>query len=147
MFQAIPLIFTDTKGFNMSESGLVFTGVGIGTSLGSVLYVWTCRSYSGLAAKWKGFPPPENRLFAAMIGSPILTIGCFWLGWSGQYTAVPWYVPAISTIFVGTGIASIFMSFLVSSGRAPVLVKLTPLPRAGVPCGYIPNVQCLCPRC
>ena len=48
-----------------------------------------------------------------MIGSPILVIGIFWLGWTGQYENIPWYVPALSTIFLGVGISLIFMSFLV----------------------------------
>ena len=48
-----------------------------------------------------------------MIGSPTLVIGIFLLGWTGQYPSIPWYVPAISTIFIGAGIGLIFMSFLV----------------------------------
>jgi hypothetical protein len=49
-----------------------------------------------------------------MIGGPVLVIGIFWLGWTGNYpSSVPWYVPALSTIFVGTGISLIFISFLV----------------------------------
>jgi hypothetical protein len=47
-----------------------------------------------------------------MIASPALVIGCFWLGWSGNYAAVPWYVPALSTILIGFAISLIFMSFL-----------------------------------
>ena len=47
------------------------------------------------------------------VGSPILVIGIFWLGWTGQYASIPWYVPALSTIFLGIGISSIFISFLV----------------------------------
>ena len=48
-----------------------------------------------------------------MIGSPVLVIGIFWLGWTGQYANIPWYVPALSTIFLGAGISLIFMSFVV----------------------------------
>lgn len=113
VFQAIPVIFITIKGFTISQTGLVFIGVGIGTTIGSAINVWASRRYPALIKKWKGFPPPENRLICAMIGSPILVVGCFWLGWTGQYESVPWYVPAISTIFVGVGISAIFMSFLV----------------------------------
>ena len=53
-----------------------------------------------------------------MIGSPALVIGIFWLGWTGQYANIPWYVPALSTIVLGAGISLIFMSFLVcTSGQ------------------------------
>ncbi|KAJ2916645.1 hypothetical protein MD484_g3772, partial [Candolleomyces efflorescens] len=112
LFQAIPVIFVTVQGFTISQTGLVFIGVGIGTTIGSAINVWASRRYPALIKKWKGFPPPENRLICAMIGSPILVVGCFWLGWTGQYESVPWYVPAISTIFVGVGISAIFMSFL-----------------------------------
>ena len=79
-----------------------------------IVVEWGPHSYyPEVIKKWKGFPPPENRLFGAMIGSPVLVIGIFWLGWTGQYANIPWYVPALSTIFFGVGISLIFMSFLV----------------------------------
>jgi len=67
-----------------------------------------------LAEKWEGFPPPEKRLAGAIIGGPLLMIGCFWLGWTGEYSHIPWYVPMLSTIFIGCGVNLVFSSFLVS---------------------------------
>jgi DHA1 family multidrug resistance protein-like MFS transporter len=100
--------------FHLHTNGLIFIGIGIGTALGAVINWRTISHYPKLVQKWKGFPPPEERLYSSMIGSPVLVIGIFWLGWSGNYpSSVPWYVPALSTIFVGTGISLIFMSFLV----------------------------------
>ncbi|EAU86587.2 multidrug transporter [Coprinopsis cinerea okayama7 len=112
LFSAFPVIFIGTRGFTIAQTGLVFIGVGIGTSIGAIVNVITSLHYPELIKKWKGFPPPENRLFSAMIGSPTLVIGAFWLGWTGQYSSIPWYVPAISTVVVGAGISMIFMSFL-----------------------------------
>lgn len=91
----------------------MFIGVGIGTTIGSLINVFTTAHYPQLIAKWKGFPPPEQRLFGAMIGSPALVIGAFWLGWTGEYSSIPWYVPGLSTIIIGMGISLIFISFLV----------------------------------
>jgi len=101
------------RGFTISENGLTFIGVGIGTTLASIINHLATAHYPALIKKWRGFPPPEGRLYGAMIGSPVLVIGIFLLGWTGQYPSIPWYVPAISTIFVGAGIGVIFMSFLV----------------------------------
>ena len=101
------------RGFNTWQNGLIFIGVGIGTTLGSIINVLTNKHYPELIKKWKGFPPPEERLFGAMIGAPALVVGAFWLGWTGNYPSVGWYVPALATIVVGTGINLIFMSFLV----------------------------------
>ena len=107
------LFFIEKRGFTIAQDGLIFIGVGTGTTVGAIISYFTTVHYPELIKKWKGFPPPENRLFGAMIGSPILVIGIFWLGWTGQYANIPWYVPALSTIFLGVGISLIFMSFLV----------------------------------
>jgi DHA1 family multidrug resistance protein-like MFS transporter len=113
VLEAFPIIFIVRRGFTIAQDSLIFIGIGIGTTIGSVINYYTTVHYSELIKKWKGFPPPENRLFGAMIGSPMLVIGIFWLGWTGQYANIPWYVPALSTIFVGVGISLIYMSFLV----------------------------------
>ena len=114
MFEAFPIIFYEIRGFTIGESGLIFLGIGICTTLGSFINILTVRHYKTLVPKWRGFPPPEQRLFGAMIGSPVLALGVFWLGWTGNYASISWVAPAISTIFIGTGISLIFMSFLVS---------------------------------
>ncbi|KAF9458424.1 multidrug transporter [Collybia nuda] len=112
LFQAFPIVFMNRRGFTIAQDGLMFIGVGIGTSIGSLINVFTTAHYPELIKKWKGFPPPEHRLFGAMLGSPLLVIGAFWLGWTGEYSSIPWYVPGLSTIVIGMGISLIFMSFL-----------------------------------
>lgn len=114
VFQAFPIVFISRRGFTIAQDGLIFIGVGIGTSIGSCINLYTIAHYPQLIVKWKGFPPPEQRLYGAMLGSPLLVVGIFWLGWTGEYSSVPWYVPGLSTIAIGTGISLIFMSFLVS---------------------------------
>ncbi|KAJ8094493.1 hypothetical protein AAF712_012803 [Marasmius tenuissimus] len=111
LFQALPLIFMKTRGFTIGQSGLIFIGVGIGTTLGSIINHLCSLHYPKLVQKWKGFPPPEQRLFGAMIGAPALVIGGFWLGWTGEYSSVHWAVPAVATVFIGMGISLIFISF------------------------------------
>ena len=65
----------ETRGFTIWQNGLIFIGVGIGTTLGAGLTLVTSLHYPKLVAKWKGFPPPEERLYGAMIGAPCLVIG------------------------------------------------------------------------
>ncbi|KAG5652152.1 hypothetical protein H0H81_006136 [Sphagnurus paluster] len=112
LFQAFPIIFIGKRGFTIGQDGLIFIGIGIGTSLGSFLNYRLTAHYPELIKKWRGFPPPEQRLYGAMIGGPCLVIGAFWLGWTGEYSSIPWYVPALSTIVIGMSISMIFMSFL-----------------------------------
>ncbi|KAI0946742.1 hypothetical protein AcW1_010117 [Taiwanofungus camphoratus] len=111
LFEALPVIFVGTRGFNIGESGLVFIGVGIGTSIGAASFKPLTSHYPRLLVKWRGFPPPEERLFGAMLGGPSLVIGCFWLGWTGNYPSVPWYVPALGTIPIGASVSMVFISF------------------------------------
>ncbi|KAK0440401.1 MFS polyamine transporter [Desarmillaria tabescens] len=93
LFEAIPIIFIETRGFTLWENGLIFIGVGIGTTLGAIINILLLPALS-------------------RVGAPCLIIGAFWLGWTGQYASIKWYVPAISTIFIGASISLIFMSFL-----------------------------------
>jgi len=112
LFEAIPVIFVGTRGFNIGENGLIFIGVGIGTTLGAAAFKPLTAHYPMLMQKWRGFPPPEQRLFGAMLGGPSLVLGCFWLGWTGNYPSVPWYVPALGTIPIGMSVSMIFISFI-----------------------------------
>jgi DHA1 family multidrug resistance protein-like MFS transporter len=61
LFSVIPIIFQGNRGFNPGESGLVFIGVGLGTTIGAAVSVWTQRGYPELLRKWHGHPPPEHR--------------------------------------------------------------------------------------
>ncbi|KDQ51848.1 hypothetical protein JAAARDRAFT_163244 [Jaapia argillacea MUCL 33604] len=112
LFESLPIIFIERRGFTLSQNGLIFIGVGLGTTLGSIFNFLLSRRYPALIKKWKGFPPPENRLFGAMYAGPLLVVGSLWLGWSGEYASVPWYVPALSTVLIGMSVSLVFMSFL-----------------------------------
>ena len=115
MFEAFPVIFIHIRHFTIPHDGLVFIGLGIGSVIATLTNIWFLRPYPQLMTEWRGFPPPEKRLKAAMVGTPLLAISIFLLGWTGNYESVPWYVPALTTIPLGTGIVLVFMSFLVRS--------------------------------
>lgn len=113
MFEAFPVIFVERHGFTLSQNGLIFIGVGIGSTLGALTNFYFSLQYSKHIDHWKGFPPAEYRLYGAMVGGPALVVGAFWLGWTGEYASVHWAVPAVATIVLGFAISLIFMSFLV----------------------------------
>ncbi|KAH9941408.1 MFS polyamine transporter [Amylocystis lapponica] len=112
LFEALPIIFISLRGFSLGQSGLIFIGVGIGTTIGAMSFVVLTSHYPRLLVEWHGFPPPEQRLFCAMIGGPLLVVGAFWLGWTGNYASVPWYVPALATIPIGASVSMVFISFI-----------------------------------
>jgi MFS transporter, DHA1 family, multidrug resistance protein len=102
----------EKRGLTLTQNGLIFIAVGLGTSLGSYIFYLLSRHYPALIKKWRGFPPAEERLYGAMIAGPTLVVGIFWLGWSGQYSSVHWVVPALALVLVGMSISLVFMSFL-----------------------------------
>ncbi|KAF9018948.1 major facilitator superfamily domain-containing protein, partial [Rhodocollybia butyracea] len=111
LLEAFPVIFS-TRNFTLSQEGMVFIGLGIGSILTTAMNLYYARQVNKIIPKWKGFPPAEMRLYSGMIGSVMLVISTFWLGWSGNYVSVIWWVPAISTIFVGMAISAIFTSLI-----------------------------------
>ncbi|EIM87761.1 MFS general substrate transporter [Stereum hirsutum FP-91666 SS1] len=113
LFETFPIIFIKHYDFTVSQSGLIFIGIMIGVLFAGVVNVVTMRPYPEAIIYWRGFPPPEMRLYGAMIAGPCLVVGTFFMGWTSQYAGpVPWYVPALSTPFIGTGVTLIFMSFM-----------------------------------
>jgi len=125
VLQAFPIIFIEKHGFTTVQSSLVFIGVAIGTTIGALINWRMTINYPQLIQKWKGFPPPEERLLGSMLGCPLVVIGIFWLGWTGHYPSVPWYVPALSTVCLGIGVCLIFVSFLVCSVTPCVVAIIT----------------------
>jgi hypothetical protein len=131
VFEAFPVIFAEKRGLTIPQTGLMFIGVGIGALLAVIVNWYFLRPYPQLIKEWRGFPPPEKRLGPSMIAGPVLVIGTLWLGWTGNYASIPWYVPAMGSILVGMSIILIFISFLVSRVRAYV--------RAHAHCTYYRN--------
>ena len=80
VFEAFPIFLAVITDFAIAWGSLIFIGVRI---VGAVIshYHDTSVRYPALIKQWS--LPLENRLLGAMIGSPILVIGIFWLGWIG----------------------------------------------------------------
>ncbi|GJN94321.1 hypothetical protein Rhopal_007395-T1 [Rhodotorula paludigena] len=112
LFSVFPIVWGQLRGFNGGETGLIFLGVGIGTTIGAIISVFTQQHYRTLMPKWHGHPPPEERLWGSMLAGPLLIVGIFWLGWTGNYPSIHWAVPAGATILIGCSFTLIFVSFL-----------------------------------
>jgi hypothetical protein len=113
VFEAFPIIFGEKRGFSIGSVGLTFIGIGVGAFIGCIITYLVSRQYNSLVGKWRGFPPPEERLYGAMIAGPMLVIGIFWLGWPGAYPSVHWIVPELGAVVIGMCIVLTFHSFLV----------------------------------
>jgi hypothetical protein len=136
VFEAFPLIFAEKRGLTIPQTGLMFIGVGIGAVLAVIVNWYFLRPYPQLVKEWRGFPPPEKRLSSSMLAGPVLVIGTLWLGWTGNYSSIPWYVPAMGSILVGMSIILIFISFLVSRVRTHIGLTVG-TSRADILKGYV----------
>ncbi|KAJ7240402.1 MFS polyamine transporter [Mycena haematopus] len=112
LLQAFPIIFIEKRGFTIGQNGLTFIAVGIGSTIGACLNLWMSRDIPRLIKEWRGFPPPEKRLPGGMVGAVAFVVGIFWLGWTGQYSSIHWYIPALGAVVVGMGFSLIFISCL-----------------------------------
>ncbi|SCO84239.1 related to multidrug resistant protein [Fusarium oxysporum] len=103
LFTTFPSVFQDVYGFNPGVAGLAYLGLGIGMSLG--LLMFSVLSDKLLGRK-KGnehvAPRPEDRLLLMKWLGPITPLGLFIYGWTAE-NGVHWIVPIIGTFIVGFG--------------------------------------------
>ncbi|KAK2597517.1 hypothetical protein N8I77_012298 [Diaporthe amygdali] len=109
LFTTIPTVFEETYGFNIGLTGLVYLGLGTGTTLGwLVITLYSDKSVIKLAKANNGEFEPEMRLAMSIGFSWLLPITFFWYGWTAQYK-VHWISPILSLIPYGTGIMGLFL--------------------------------------
>jgi len=115
--------------FSISMTGLTFLGTGLGVLLGSIMaivvdrYIYQ-RLHREALARGETHVLPEQRLWAAMIGSWGLPIGLFWFAWSAG-TGTHWIVPVLGAVWFGWGNMSVFVS--------PPLIRI-PAPKVSLNC-------------
>ncbi|KAF3761241.1 hypothetical protein M406DRAFT_100360 [Cryphonectria parasitica EP155] len=109
LFTTIPTVFEDTYGFNIGLTGLVYLGLGTGTTIGwLVITLYSDKSVIRLAKKRDGEFEPEMRLWLAIWFSWALPITFFWYGWCAEYK-VHWMSAILSLVPFGFGIMGIFL--------------------------------------
>ncbi|KAI1104428.1 putative bicyclomycin resistance protein [Jackrogersella minutella] len=116
-FGAFGLVFGDTYGFNLWQSGVSFLGIFTGMILCSGTDTIWRRVYNRLLEQNNGRPEPEFRLPSAIAGAFLVPIGLFIFAWSA-YPWVHWIVPIIGSGIFGCGTLMVFtgiFTFLVDA--------------------------------
>jgi DHA1 family multidrug resistance protein-like MFS transporter len=139
LFQVFPIIFVEIRSIHPKLAGLTFIGLGIGTTIGAIVFYYQTRSYPELAKMWRGHPPPEARLPGAMIGAPLLVASILAVCWTGAYQQIPWYVPEIMAIPLGVSLAILFIAFQVSHYPLCAQFLRRPCP-SSPPCTFVQGI-------
>ena len=107
---SFPLIFGTTYGFSQGQSGLVFAGIAVGCIVGAIASIlvdrWTYRHHQ--TAQQGASSKPEQRLWGAMLGSPLMPGALFWFAWTAR-PGVHWMVSIIASAFFGCANILIFV--------------------------------------
>lgn len=110
-FSAIPLVFTDSHGFNVQQNGAVFTALSVAAILSTLISVaqeYVARNY--FTGKRRAiFDGPEGRLYFSCVQSALLPIGCFWFGWT-SFPSNHWILPTLGIGCATMGIFSIYLA-------------------------------------
>lgn len=77
-FEAFPLAYIGTYGFNLGELGLVFTSIIVGCVIGVIIYCSYQWFYLEPDIKKNGLREQEHRLIPALFAVWFLPIGLFW---------------------------------------------------------------------
>lgn len=109
LFTTIPTVFEETYGFNIGLTGLVYLGLGSGTTLGWLIITFLSdKSVIWQSKKNNGIFEPEMRLWMSIWFSWLLPITFFWYGWGAQYK-VHYMSSIISLMPFGVGIMGLFL--------------------------------------
>ncbi|KAL9639818.1 MAG: hypothetical protein Q9164_000683 [Protoblastenia rupestris] len=111
IFTAFPLVFTSSRHWTQSISGLSYIGVMVGQILSMLTYILMEISYQRKVARNPAKATPEGRLDPALIGSVLLPIGLFWFAWS-TYPSVHWIVSVLGGGVFGFGQVLLFISLI-----------------------------------
>ncbi|KAF2094071.1 MFS general substrate transporter [Rhizodiscina lignyota] len=112
---ATPFVFETVYGFDRGKVGLTFLSLCAGTIFATGTYALIDTFYyrkklrKGAAAGVPESVVPEDRLYAAMVGSFGLPIGLFWFGWTARQD-IHWISPVLAMFPFAWGNVCVFTS-------------------------------------
>ncbi|KAK4240185.1 hypothetical protein C8A03DRAFT_13503 [Achaetomium macrosporum] len=111
LVQIFPAVFQGVYGFSPGMSGILFTIMGLGTIIGSIILLW----YDGVAVRLGARHPTKReeylRLPLVCAGGPIFVLSMLWLGWSAK-ADIHWLVPLASMVPYGVAYHLIYVAIV-----------------------------------
>lgn len=108
-FEAYPVVFSGTYGFNAGEVGLAFLAIGLGIALSAPIVGWFNKRSLKARIAAGGKPVPESRLPQVALSAPLFAIGFFWFGWTAR-ASIHWIVPILAGLPIGISLMLAFNS-------------------------------------
>ncbi|PWY72577.1 bicyclomycin resistance protein [Aspergillus eucalypticola CBS 122712] len=111
LFEALPIVYQDIRGWNAGVGGLPFLGVMIGVLCGSAYTVLDNKRYIKAQEKHNGVAPPESRLPPSMVSAVTIPIGLFWFAWTNS-PSIYWLCSVAALVPFGFGLLLIYMGIV-----------------------------------
>ncbi|KAK9356406.1 MFS general substrate transporter [Lipomyces doorenjongii] len=111
-FEGLPYIFMTVYDFSIGDSGLVFVAIGVGVLLSlAIAFVIDRIWYQPVARTMPvgEIPRAELRLYCGFVGSVLLPVSLFWIGWSSR-RSIHWIVPTIGAVPFGCSLTLLFFA-------------------------------------
>jgi DHA1 family multidrug resistance protein-like MFS transporter len=111
-FEAFPIVFQETYGFSLGNSGLPYLGIFVGVIVTYGFFcIWFTKYYRPKLLASEGKLAPEYWLHPAMVGGLFLPVSLFAFGWTSN-ASIHWMVPIVISGLFSVGIFGIFTSGL-----------------------------------
>ncbi len=111
-FEAYPIAFQESRGWNTGVGALPFISITIGVVLGVFIIVYNSNTrFKHKLEANGGKPVPEERLIPMIIGAALLPIGLFWFAWTSDPN-ITWVPQVLAGIPIGAGVQMIFLQGL-----------------------------------
>ncbi|KAK6454151.1 spermidine exporter, MDR-type pump [Scheffersomyces xylosifermentans] len=110
MIVTFPDVYTNSYGFSVGISGLMYIPLGVGSTIGVVF--WTIaidKVYYRMAAKNGGVAKPEYRLPCLCFSGIGVPVGLIWYGWSAQ-NHLHWIMPSIGSALFSFSVVAVFQT-------------------------------------
>lgn len=112
-FQAYPIMYRGTYGFNAGEEGLAFLPIGLGALIACAMYLTYDAFLARARARHRPWTRNEEarRLPLACAAGPFIVASLFWAGWTAR-PSIHWAAPVFAGVPFGVGYLLCFMAIL-----------------------------------
>ncbi|KAH7310527.1 major facilitator superfamily domain-containing protein [Stachybotrys elegans] len=108
-FGSYAYIYSTVYGFDAKQIGLCYIPVIVGFLLAVVVFAYFDVTKYQKELQRSNHVAPEHRLYAALFGSWMVTVGLFWFAWAPR-ESVHWIAPVLAGLPMGCGTLTGFLS-------------------------------------